>query len=84
MATNSVQHVLEMARQLSSEERAQIADELLAGLEYPGQSVSAEAADDAWREKARRRAERVLDGKSKGFAAEDVHAEIESDLTRRV
>jgi hypothetical protein len=35
MATNSVQHVLEMAQQLSSEERAQIADELLAGLENP-------------------------------------------------
>jgi putative addiction module component (TIGR02574 family) len=84
MATNSMQHVLEMARQLSSEERAQIADELLAGLDYPGQRFSAEAADEAWREEARRRAERVLSGKSKGVAAEDVHAEIESDLTRRV
>jgi putative addiction module component (TIGR02574 family) len=84
MATNSVQHVLEMARQLSSEERAQIADELLAGLEYPGQSVSAEAADVAWRDEARRRAERVLSGKTTGVAAEDVHADIESETTRRV
>lgn len=81
MATNSVQHVLEIARQLSNEERAQIANELLAGLEYPGESVSTEAADEAWRDEAHRRAERVLSGETKGIAAEDVHAEIE--LTRR-
>jgi putative addiction module component (TIGR02574 family) len=82
MATNSVKHVLEMARKLSSEERAQIADELLAGLDYPGESVSTEAADEAWRDETHRRAARVLSGETEGVAAEDVHAEIESELTR--
>jgi hypothetical protein len=83
MATKSVQHVLDMAQRLSSEERAQLAGELLSGLEYPGQNVAAEVADEAWKQEARCRAERVLRGETQGIAAEDVHSEIDAEPTRR-
>jgi putative addiction module component (TIGR02574 family) len=72
-----------MAQELSSEERAQIAGELLSGLEYPGRSVSTEAADEAWKQEAHRRAGRVLRGQTEGISAEDVHSEIDAELTRR-
>jgi hypothetical protein len=80
VATSNVQRVLEMARTLSNKERAEIASELLTGLEFPGDELSTSDAEGPWREEARRRSERVVRDETKGIAAQDVHEEIEREL----
>jgi hypothetical protein len=82
MATSNVHRVLEMARTLSTEERAEIATELLSGLDDPGEDLSTSDAEGPWRTEARRRAERVVCGETKGIAAQDVHEEIERELAK--
>lgn len=83
MANSSVDRVLELAKALTNEERAAIADELLSGLDYPGEAIEAADAETAWRSEIRARAERALRGDTKGADATDVHAALDRELTKR-
>jgi putative addiction module component (TIGR02574 family) len=83
MATHTAQRVAQLAKKLSSRERAAIAEELLAGLDYPGEPVSSDEALEAWRAEVRRRADGIIRGKRKGIPAEDVHARIKRRFSKR-
>ena len=80
MANANVRQVLELAKTLSAAERASVARDLLATLDYPGVDVSTDAAESAWCTEARRRAEAILRGEARGVPAEDVHARLASRL----
>ena len=75
--------VAKAKRELSTEERAALASELLESLDYPGEPVSAREAADAWRTEALRRAERVVRGELTGVPAAKVHAAIRRKLRSR-
>lgn len=75
MANPNVQHILELAKTLSAADRASVARDLLASLDYPGEDASADEADAAWRLEARRRVREIGSGTS-GVSADDVHARI--------
>ena len=75
MANPNVQHILELAKTLSAADRASVARDLLASLDYPGEDTSADAADAAWRLEARRRVGEIAGGTS-GVSADDVHERI--------
>jgi len=83
MASADARRILELAKTLSGEERAVIAGELLADLDYPGEVVPPQDAQRAWVDEARRRAERILHDAETGVAAEDVHADIERRLSTK-
>ena len=83
MSNTNVDRVLELAKALTTQERAAVAHELLAGLGYPGEVTGELDADAAWRAEVRSRAERVFRGEAHGTDAADVHASIERDLAKR-
>jgi putative addiction module component (TIGR02574 family) len=82
VANASVRQVLELAKSLSAADRASVARDLLATLDYPGAELSSDAAEAAWRTEARRRAEAILRGETRGLAAEEVHARLKSRLDK--
>ena len=66
--------VAKAKRELTTKERAAVASEILASLEYPGEQLNAEEAAEAWRDEAVRRAEQVSHGNGSGTPAAEVHA----------
>jgi hypothetical protein len=72
----SAQQILELAKTLSAPERASVARDLLATLDYPGDDVASADADAAWRVEARRRVDAIVRGDVRGVAADDVHRDI--------
>lgn len=72
----SKQQVLEQALQLSLEDRADLAHDLLLSLEKTDPEENARR----WGEVAARRAESIRSGKTKGVPAEDVLRNVKSRL----
>ena len=66
-----IQELSIRARALPPEDRARLAEELLASLQDDPESE----ADAAWDLEIRRRVEQVMNGTAKLVSAEDVHAE---------
>lgn len=79
--TPRVQDLLRDALALPVEERADLASELLASLEGPGDDPREVQA--AWAAEIEQRARRVLSGESAGEPWEDVRRRIEADLKKR-
>ena len=75
--TTLVEELSQKARALSAEDRARLAEDLLASLE-DGLESAAEV-EAAWEHEIRRRVEEVKSGNAKLISAEDVYAE-----TRRI
>ena len=75
--TTLVEELSQKARTLSPEDRALLAEDLLASLEDG--SESAAEVEAAWEHEIKRRVEEVKSGTAKLIAAEDVYAE-----TRRI
>lgn len=80
--TERAQALLREALKLPSEERADVAAELLASLDEPGAEDSA-AVQAAWAAEIERRARRVLASESAGEPWEDVRDRISRSLTER-
>jgi putative addiction module component (TIGR02574 family) len=78
--TERAQALLREALQLPSEERADVAAELLASLDEPA-AEDAAAMQAAWAAEIERRARRVLAGESAGEPWEDVRDRISRSLT---
>jgi hypothetical protein len=76
MASAAVQRVIDLASELSEEERRQVVDAI-----EPQESV-AELAE-LWRAEIERRAERVRSGASQGKPAAEVFARLEAKLKQR-
>jgi putative addiction module component (TIGR02574 family) len=66
-----VEEISQRARALSAEDRARLADELLASLEEPAQAD----AEAAWDKEISRRVEEIKSGKAKLIPADEVFAE---------
>ncbi len=79
--TPRVQDLLRDALTLPAEERADLASELLASLEGPGDDPA--EVEAAWAAEIEKRAGRVLSGESPGEPWEDVRRRIEADLKKR-
>ena len=75
--TTLVEELSQKARALGSEDRARLAEDLLASLEDG--SESAAEVEAAWEHEIRRRVDEVKSGTAKLIPAEDVFAE-----TRRI
>ena len=75
--TTLVEELSQKARTLSPEDRARLAEDLLASLEDGAES--SEEVEAAWEHEIRRRVEEIKTGTAKLIAAEDVYAE-----TRRI
>ena len=75
--TTLVEELSQKARTLSPEDRARLAEDLLASLEDGSDSTEEVEAD--WDQEIRRRVEEVKNGTAKLIPAEDVYAE-----TRRI
>jgi putative addiction module component (TIGR02574 family) len=75
--TTLVEELSQKARTLSPEDRARLAEDLLASLEDGSESPSEVGA--AWEHEIRQRVEEVKSGTAKLIPAEDVYAE-----TRRI
>ncbi len=75
--TTLVEELSQKARTLSPEDRARLAEDLLASLEEASESV--EAVEAAWEQEIRQRVQDVKSGTAKLVPAEDVFAE-----TRRI
>ena len=75
--TTLVEELSQKARALGSEDRARLAEDLLASLEDG--SESAAEVEAAWEHEIRRRVDEVKSGTAKLIPAEDVYAE-----TRRI
>ena len=75
--TTLVEELSQKARTLSPEDRARLAEDLLASLE--DESESAAEVEAAWEHEVRQRVEEVKTGTAKLIPAEDVYAE-----TRRI
>ena len=75
--TTLVEELSQKARTLSPEDRARLAEDLLASLEDGSESDS--EVEAAWENEIRRRVEEVESGTAKLIPAEDVYAE-----TRRI
>lgn len=80
--TSRTQELLREAMALSSEERADVAAELLASLEEPAPADQA-AVQAAWAREIERRARRVLAGESSGEPWENVREGIARGLNQR-
>lgn len=78
--TERAQALLREALKLPSEERADVAAELLASLDEP-EAEDAAAVQSAWATEIERRARRVLAGESAGEPWEDVRDRISRSLT---
>ncbi len=79
--TPRAQDLLRDALALPVEERADLASELLASLEGPGDDPG--EVEAAWAAEIEKRARRVLSGESAGEPWEDVRRRIEADLKPR-
>ena len=77
--TDRAAHLIHEALQLSLEERADVAAELLASLDEPADSE----IEAAWATEIERRARRVLAGESSGTAWAEVRARIEANLLKQ-
>ena len=75
--TTLVEELSQKARTLSPEDRAHLAEDLLASLEDGSESAS--EVEAAWEHAIRQRVEEVKSGSAKLIPAEDVYAE-----TRRI
>ena len=62
MSRRSVQRVLEMASDLSDEERAELVVELLSALPYPGEEVTGKVWEAAWAKEIDRRVREMKNG----------------------
>lgn len=71
--TTLVEELSAKARTLSAEDRARLAEDLLASLEPSPESAS--VAEAAWEQEIQRRVEEVKDGTAKLVPAEEVYAE---------
>jgi putative addiction module component (TIGR02574 family) len=80
--TSRAQEVLREALALPVDERADVAAELLAGLDEGGGEEPAEV-EAAWAAEIERRARRVMSGESQGVPWEDVRARAEAELKKR-
>lgn len=80
--TERAQALLREALKLPSEERADVAAELLASLDEPDVEDAA-AVQAAWAAEIERRARRVLAGESVGEPWEDVRDRVSRSLTER-
>ena len=76
--TDRAAHLIHEALQLSLEERADVAAELLASLEPADAEIEA-----AWATEIERRARRVLAGESSGTVWAEVRARIEANLLKQ-
>ena len=74
--TTLVEELTQRARTLSAEDRARLAEDLLASLE--AESDSGAESDAAWEQEIQRRVAEVKSGTAKLVSAEDVHAETSS------
>ena len=77
--SDDTRYLLAEALRLSLPERAELAAELLASIDGAPDAD----AEQAWAAEIERRAERAIQGESRGRDADTVLAEIESDLRRR-
>ena len=73
--TSRAQELLREALALPTEERADVAAELLASLDEPA-TVDAAAVETAWAREIEKRARRVMTGESVGEPWEDVRARV--------
>ena len=71
--TTLVEELSQRARALSAEERARLADKLLASLEEPTDMDT--GAEAAWKEEIGRRVDEIKTGKATLIPAEEVFAE---------
>ncbi len=62
MSRRNVQRVLALASDLSDEERAELAGELLSGLPYPGKEITGPEWTKAWSEEIDRRLKAMAAG----------------------
>ena len=80
--TSRAQELLREALTLPTEERANVAAELLASLDEEPASNQAEV-EAAWAKEIERRARRVMSGESAGEPWEDVRARVARRLAER-
>lgn len=80
--TSRAQEVLREALSLPIDQRADVAAELLASLDYAGSEDVAEV-EAAWAAEIQRRAHRVMAGESAGIPWEDVRRRAEAELRKR-
>ena len=78
--TTDVKQLLHEALKLSTDDRAELAAELLATLD---ESADAGDVDSAWASEIERRARRVLAGESSGTPWEEVRERLGRDLLKR-
>jgi putative addiction module component (TIGR02574 family) len=79
--TSRAQELLREALNLPSQERADVAAELLASLDEADASV--DDVEAAWAAEIERRARRVLAGDSTGIPCDDVRRRAEEELRKR-
>jgi putative addiction module component (TIGR02574 family) len=79
--TSRAQELLREALQLPTDERANVAAELLASLDEPEADLG--LVETEWAVEVERRARRVLAGESSGVAWEEVRRRAEEELRRR-
>ncbi len=70
------ENLLKEALSLSSEERAELASQLLNSLDANDDAGLDSAADEAWAPELTQRARDMLDGKERGLDFEDVMSKI--------
>ena len=80
--TSRAQELLRSILALPTEERADIAAELLASLDEPA-TMDAAAVETAWAREIEKRARRVMAGESVGEPWEDVRARVARRLTEQ-
>jgi putative addiction module component (TIGR02574 family) len=78
--TSRAKDVLREALELSTDDRSELAAELLASLDEPVDGGDIEAA---WAAEIERRARRVLAGESSGTPWDDVRTQVARDLPKR-
>ena len=79
---NDARTLLTEALELTADDRAELAAELLASFDDPA-SDSQEEVDRLWAAEIERRSNRVLSGESRGEPWDEVRRRIESDLAAR-
>ena len=82
MSRRKVQRVLALASDLSDEERAELAGELLSGLPYPGEEVTRSEWTKAWSEEIDRRLKSMAAGE-KAVSWARARASIRASLRRK-